>query len=122
MPVLRHKRRDNFTIVPNDVFKAGLSLKAAGLLCLLLSLPEGWEYSTAGICAICPADGRDSVKRGLTELEAAHFLSRTQQRTASGKLAGFDWLVSDEPLTDEPPTEKPSQVSNHLIKNIKTNY
>ena len=108
MAILRHERRNNFTIIPNEIFKSGLSLKACGLLCLLLSLPDGWNFSTAGICAICPADGRDSVRKGIADLEKARYLVRTQRRTASGKADGFDWIVGDEPLTDKPLSGKPT--------------
>lgn len=122
MAILRHERRNNFTIVPNEIFKSGLSLKACGLLCLLLSLPDGWSFSTAGICAICPADGRDSVRKGIADLERARYLVRTQRRTSSGKADGFDWIVGDEPLSGKPLSEKPEsgnppQVRNNGSKN-----
>ena len=129
MAILRHRRRDNFTIIPNDIFKSGLSLKACGLLCFLLSLPDGWSFSVAGICAKLPSDGKDSIKKGLSELENAHFLVRTQQRTTTGRLNGFDWVVSDEPLTrnplaenpstGNPSTGNPSQLNNQLSKNTR---
>lgn len=107
MPILRHEHKSNYTTIPNSVFKSGLSLKGIGLLCLLISLPENWEFSTAGLCAICSSDGRDSICKGLKELEASRYLVRSQRRTATGKTDGVEWVVSDVPLSEKPKTENP---------------
>lgn len=114
-------------MIPNAVFKCGLSLKGIGLLCLLLSLPENWNFSTAGLCSICDLDGRDSVCKGLKELEAARYLVRFQKRTAAGKADGVEWVVSDAPIPEKPETEipesgnpnaeNPPQVRNNRSKN-----
>ena len=121
MPVLRHEHKLNYTVVPNSVFKSGLSLKGIGLLCLLISLPENWEFSTAGLCSICPSDGRDSICKGLKELEASRYLVRSQRRTATGKTDGVEWVVSDVPLSGKPEagkpnTENPPQLNTKEIK------
>ena len=48
------KKSDNFTILPNNILKnKDMSLKAIGLLCKMLSLPEDWDYSVEGLCRIC---------------------------------------------------------------------
>lgn len=107
MAILRHEHKRDFTVIPNSVFKSGLSLKGMGLLCLLLSLPENWNFSTAGLCAICSSDGRDSICKGLKELEAARYLVRSQRRTATGKTDGVEWVVSDVPLSEKPETGNP---------------
>lgn len=122
MAVLRHRHERDFTVIPNAVFKSGLSLKGMGLLCLLISLPENWNFSTAGLCSICDLDGRDSVCKGLKELEAARYLVRFQKRTAAGKADGVEWVVSDAPIPENPIPENPKsgnplQVRNNGSKN-----
>ena len=123
MAVLRHRCERDFTVIPNAVFKCGLSLKGIGLLCLLLSLPENWNFSTAGLCAICSSDGRDSICKGLKELEAARYLVRFKKRTAAGKADGVEWVVSDFPIPENPKPEipesgNPLQSNTYSIKNV----
>ena len=108
MAILRHEHKQDFTVIPNSVFKSGLSLKGMGLLCLLISLPERWNFSTAGLCAICSSDGRDSICKGLKELEASRYLVRSQRRTATGRTDGVEWVVSDVPLSENPETGNPN--------------
>lgn len=49
MAVLRKAHKSNFTVIDNQVFKSNLSLKARGLLCTMLSLPDNWEFSEKGL-------------------------------------------------------------------------
>ena len=111
MAILRHRQTSDFTIIPNAIFKeAGLSLKSVGLLCLLLSLPDGWSFSIAGLKKICSMDGRDSISSAVVELERARYLIREQKRRPSGLIGGVEWIVSDVPLSTfpAPETEKPT--------------
>lgn len=63
MAVLRKAQKSNFTVIDNQVFKSNLSLKARGLLCTMLSLPDNWKFSEKGLQMILPADGQTSVRR-----------------------------------------------------------
>ena len=61
MPVIRVKKDRDFTVMANFHLRdPALSLKAKGLLSLMLSLPESWEYSLGGLAAIVgfSADGK----------------------------------------------------------------
>lgn len=60
-----------------------LSLKAKGLLSLMLSLPENWDYSAKGLATLCH-EGRDSVESGLKELEREGYLLRKRLRSPNG--------------------------------------
>ena len=69
MSVFRIEKTKDFTIMSNHHFKnKNLSLKAKGLLSLMLSLPEEWDYTTRGLACICK-DGVDSISTALKEIE-----------------------------------------------------
>ena len=90
--------RDNFTIVDNDIFKdKRLSMKELGLLCQLLSLPNDWNFSVAGLSSL-HRDGEDSIKAGIKRLEEYGYLTRKRSRDESGLYAGNDYLIYQNPL------------------------
>lgn len=61
MAVFRIEKNKNYTVMVNYHLRdISLSLKAKGLLSLMLSLPEGWDYTTKGLACICK-DGVDSI-------------------------------------------------------------
>ena len=71
MAVFRVQKTQNYTIMSNHHLRnKALSLKAKGLLSLMLSLPEDWDYTTRGLASICK-EGVDSVCATVRELEAA---------------------------------------------------
>ena len=71
MPVIRTEKTDNFTIMANHHLRdMSLSLKARGLLSLMLSLPDDWDYSARGLACLC-RDGENSIRSALKELEQA---------------------------------------------------
>lgn len=115
MAIVRAKRKTNFTIIGNTGLKdKRLSLKAKGLLAYMLSLPDDWIFYETELIEHC-TDGRDSVRKGLQELEKLGYLVRFQKREDKGKFGPKDWKVYDEPdilaiqpQTDFPSTDKPS--------------
>lgn len=95
-----------FTPIGNPVFTTGLSLKARGLLCTMLSLPRDWHYSVPGLAKVCGV-GKDSIRKGLEELKAKGFLKIEQVRD-KGKISGMHWIISDSPMeAQQPETENP---------------
>ena len=112
MAVLRKARRERYTIIDNEVFcNTALSLKAKGLLCQMLSLPDGWEYSIEGLAQLC-SDGRTSVASAVKELEEAGYIRRIQVREG-GKVAGIEYVVYESPIADLPKAE--NLISENLI-------
>ena len=112
------QRTTGFTIMSNHHLRdKRLSLKAKGLLSVILSLPEDWDYTIAGLALICDC-GRDMIRAAIQELEKAGYISRTQVNE-SGKFGGNQYVIreipveqSAEPLpgfpaTENPPTENP---------------
>lgn len=78
MSVFRINKNSNYTVMSNNHFKEkNMSLKAMGLLSLMLSLPQDWDYSIAGLSKICN-DGKDSIRSALKELEDFGYLKREQ--------------------------------------------
>lgn len=80
MAVFRVEKTKDFTIMSNHHLRnTELSLKAKGLLSLMLSLPEDWDYTTKGLAHICK-DGVDSITTALKELERHGYLTRQRLR------------------------------------------
>ncbi|MBB5361370.1 hypothetical protein [Deinococcus humi] len=75
-----------------------LSLKAKGLLAVMLSVPDERPYRMSQVEAVSD-DGRDAHRTALRELEAAGYVSRQQTRNAQGKLGETEYRVSDALLT-----------------------
>ena len=107
--VFRVQRTKDFTIMSNHHFKnKNLSLKAKGLLSLMLSLPENWDYTIKGLTTLSK-DGRDSVISALKELEVAGYLVRKRMRNAKGQVSDTEYIISETPMTENPTQDKPTQ-------------
>lgn len=101
MAFLRKEHKEKYTCISNDVFRSDLSLKARGMLCTMLSLPNDWEFSENGLQAILK-DGQTSIRSAIKELESAGFLSRTRERDENGRMGKCVWIVSDYPRFENP--------------------
>lgn len=107
MAVMRVNKTNDFTVMSNAHFKEkNMSLKAKGLLSLMLSLPDDWDYSVAGLTELSE-DGKDSVMKALAELERFGYLKRTRLTDKKGRFAGYDYDVYEQPLNDDTCSEKP---------------
>lgn len=124
MAILRKHNRKSYTVIDNDVFRdSELSNKALGMLCRMLSLPDGWEFSVRGLSKLSN-DGVDGVMSQLNELEKRGYLKRRQIRD-KGKLAGVEYIVSEakmieEPVDEKPHTENPDTVKPHTEKDAQS--
>lgn len=106
MSVFRINKTNNFTIMSNTHFKEKkMSLKAKGLLSLMLSLPDDWDYSIAGLATLSK-DGKDSVMSALAELEKFGYLTRTRLVNEKGQFAGVEYNIYENPVTAEPNQDK----------------
>lgn len=83
-----------------------LSLKAKGLLCLMLSLPDEWDYSTKGLAYICK-EGVDSIANTVKELELNGYIVRKRIRNKRGYLTTIEYTIYEYPQADLPIVEKP---------------
>lgn len=93
MAVFRVEKTKDFTIMSNHHLRnTELSLKAKGLLSLMLSLPEDWDYTTKGLAHICK-DGVDSITTALKELERHGYLTRQRLRYDNGQLGDIEYTI-----------------------------
>jgi hypothetical protein len=133
MATIRVNKTKDYTVMSNNHFKEKeMSLKAKGLLSLMLSLPDDWDYSITGLATLSK-DGKDSVMGALNELEAFGYLVRTRCVDQKGRFAGYDYDIYEKPntekpkeetpYTEKPNTEKPPQLNTKEsnIKEFKTN-
>lgn len=116
MSIFRIEKSKNYTAMSNYHFQdMNLSLKAVGLLSKMLSLPDNWDYSQAGLARICK-DGEDSIASALKELEKCGYLVRERTRDANGRMSSMVYHVYEIPkhLIDQgvnaaPPVRKSSK-------------
>ena len=97
MAIFRVAKTRDYTVMSNYHLRdRNLSLKAKGLLSLILSLPEDWNYTTRGLAAICK-EGVDSIGATLRELECAGYLTRHRLRDRSGRISDTEYVVYESP-------------------------
>ena len=115
MAVFRIEKTRDYTVMSNHHLRdTGLSLKSKGLLSMMLSLPENWNYTTRGLAKICK-EGTDSIGSALKELERAGYIVRNRLRDSKGKIVDVEYVIyetphppePDGPCEEEPDTEHP---------------
>ena len=108
MAVFRIERTRDYTVMSNHHLKdTALSLKAKGLLSMMLSLPDEWNYTTRGLAAICK-EGVDAIGGALKELEKAGYIVRRQLRGPGGRISDTEYTIYEKPHPDaEKPPEEP---------------
>lgn len=107
MSIIRVHKTANFTVMSNYHFKEKkMSLKAKGLLSLMLSLPDDWNYSVSGLVSLSK-DGKDSVMSALSELETFGYLTRVRTTDKKGKFSGIEYNIFEQPQLDIPVAEMP---------------
>lgn len=119
MAVFRIEKTRDYTVMSNHHLRnRSLSLKAKGLLSLMLSLPEGWDYTTKGLARICK-DGVDSICAGVRELEEQGYVVRERVRNPNGQLGAIEYTILEQPRPPErekPGRENPVQ-ANPVLDN-----
>lgn len=105
MAIIRVEKTKDYTTMSNYHFREkDMSLKAKGLLSLILSLPEEWDYTLAGL-AMLSKDGKDSVRTALTELEEFGYVETARIRDEKGRLKGTEYIVREMPVSSIPEKE-----------------
>ena len=108
MAVFRVERTQNYTVMSNYHLRdKSLSLKAKGLLSLMLSLPETWDYTLSGLAKIS-LEGKDAIRATVVELEKAGYIQRHQTTGKDGKFGSNEYIIREYPASHEPPLEGPS--------------
>ena len=108
MAVIRVNKTSDYTVISNRHFREKeMSLRAKGLLSLMLSLPEDWDYSIIGLVSLSK-DGKASVMNALNELEKLGYLKRTKTVDDKGRFTGYDYDIYEHPYSENPYSEKPN--------------
>ena len=114
MAVFRVERTQNYTVMSNYHLRdKTISFKAKGLLSLMLSLPEDWDYTLAGLTRIS-LEGKDAIRAAVVELEKAGYVTRSRVRNEKGHLQGTEYVIrerpvfSAQPALEEPASENPT--------------
>ena len=110
MPVFRIERTHDYTVMSNHHLKnQQLSLKAKGLLSMMLSFPDDWNYSERGLAAICK-EGVDAIHSAIRELERAGYIERHQLRGKGGRITDTEYVIYEKPHVSglpQPDTNNP---------------
>ena len=142
MAVFRVAKTNDYTVMSNHHLRnKALTLKAKGLLTMMLSLPDEWNYTTRGLAAICK-EGVDSIGAALKELEKEGYIVRNRIRDTKGRITDTEYVIYEKPQkkpdlgkqdtarpytenpdmdhldAEQPCTEKPAQ----LITNQSSTY
>jgi hypothetical protein len=137
--VFRVEKTCDYTVMANHHLKnRSLTLKAKGLLSMILSLPDEWNYTTRGLAAIC-REGVDSIGGALRELEQEGYIVRNQLRDEKGRITDTEYVIyeqprqpdtaspyADNPYTgnpymDKPDTENPAQLNTYRERTKRVN-
>ena len=114
MAVFRVERNRGYTVMSNHHLRnKELSLKAKGLLSQMLSLPEDWDYTLAGLSLI-NREKIDAIREAVRELERAGYIVRSRERDAKGCLRGAEYVIYEQP---QPPTSDLPTLENPTLDN-----
>ena len=134
MSVFKIEKSKDYTIMSNYHLRdRNLSYKAKGLLSFMLSLPDDWDYSLAGLCSISK-ESRDGIRAILNELKEHHYLEIEKVRGEKGYFE-YNYLIyekphfieleydknnpdTENPHLDYPDMETPTQINTN-IQNTK---
>ena len=133
MAVFRVERNSGYTVMSNHHLRnKELTLKAKGLLSQMLSLPEDWDYTLAGLSHI-NRESIDAIRTAVWELEKAGYILRRQGRDEKGKMTAIEYTIYEQPqpvlenpipgkpmlenpTTDNPTSENPTQLNKDISR------
>ena len=108
MAVFRVEKNKGYTVMSNHHLRdRDLSLKAKGLLSQMLSLPEDWDFTLAGLSRI-NRESIDAIRSAIRELEEAGYITRSRERDEKGRLRGADYVIYEQPVSAPPMQEAPA--------------
>ena len=103
MAVFRIEKTQNYTVMSNHHLRnPAISLKAKGLLSQILSLPENWDYTLAGLSRI-NRESIDAIRTAVQELERAGYVTRSRERKENGQLGGAEYIIHELPQEGHTP-------------------
>ena len=124
MAVFRVEKNKGYTVMSNHHLRnKELTLKAKGLLSQMLSLPENWDYTLAGLSHI-NKESIDAIRTAVLELEKAGYIERVQGRDEKGKMTAITYTIYEQPqspvlenpTSNKPTSENPMQLNKDIQK------
>ena len=122
MAVFRVEKNKGYTVMSNHHLRnKELSLKAKGLLSQMLSLPEDWDYTLAGLSLI-NREKIDAIREAVRELENAGYIQRSRERDEKGRLRGTTYVIYEQPpkldlpTLEKPTLDNPTQLNKEIQK------
>ena len=116
MAVFRVERNKGYTVMSNHHLRnKELSLKSKGLLSQMLSLPENWDYTLAGLSRI-NREKIDAIREAVRELERAGYIQRSRERDEKGRLRGADYIIYEKPPNLDLPTLENPTLDNPILE------
>ena len=114
MAVFRVEKSKGYTVMSNHHLRnRELSLKAKGLLSQMLSLPEDWDYTLAGLSLI-NRESVDAIRTAVWELEKAGYITRRQGRDEKGKMTAIEYTIYEQP---QPPGSDTPELDCPILEN-----
>ena len=112
LAVFRVEKSSDYTVMSNHHLRNhALSLKAKGLLSQMLSLPEEWDYTLAGLAEI-NKESKDAIRSAVEELEQAGYIQRRQTQDKTGKFSGNEYVIREMPVPPDTEQDCPPDVDN----------
>ena len=116
MAVFRIEKNKDYTVMSNHHLRdRELTLRSKGLLSLMLSLPDEWDYSMKGLAHICK-EGIDAIRASLTELEKNGYIERRRVRNDKGLFSDVEYLIHEKPIPMNPQSGYP-RLENPTLDN-----
>ena len=122
MNIKRIQKSKNYSIISNDILRRkDLSLKAKGLMSLILSLPDSWDLTVNGLVEIIK-ESKNTVYTILKELNGFGYVERNRITDNTGKVVKWELLIYESPHTKKPQLKKPDvENCTQINKDIKIN-
>ena len=125
MAVMRVEKNSNYTVMANYHLRdKRLSLKAKGLLSVMISLPAEWDYTLAGLPYISK-EGVSAIRAAIQELEENGYVTRARLRNEAGQLGDAEYTIYEFPQNEEKtaepssPPQAPVSASADVSENVE---
>lgn len=108
MAIIRVPKVTNYTVMSNHhLTDRDLSFKAKGLMSYMLSRPDDWDFTIAGLSRL-NKDGRDAIGRIIQELESHGYLERIRRRQSKGTFGTMEYILHEQPMPGNPALDNPA--------------
>lgn len=114
--IVKSKLNKDFAIIPNKLLRdTNLSLKAKGLICILLSLPDDWAVYKSQLHQFS-CDGRDATVNAFNELVDKGYITGIKRINSRGQFDGWDYVVYSESVLPDTKNPIPENTESDNLK------